>query len=160
MRYSGLIPNDISAAPGICVSFFVQGCPFRCKGCHNPDSWDFNGGEEFTSDTLNKIVQSLRAQNIKRDLCIMGGEPMCEENLFLTYMVIKEVKDKLPDTKIYLWSGYTYEELLSSSLPKVEKILELTDILIDGRYIEEERDVTLQMRGSSNQRIIDLYKKN
>ena len=109
MRYSGLIKNDMTAAPGICVSFFVQGCPLHCPGCHNKDSWDFEGGKEFTTDTLNEVIESLTKNGIKRNLCIMGGEPLCNENVFLTYLIIKEVKDKLPNTKIYIWSGYTYE---------------------------------------------------
>ena len=81
MNYSGLILNDITAAPGLCVSFFVQGCPHRCRGCHNPETWEFGRGKEFTSDTLNQIITGLTAQGIQRDLCIMGGEPLCDENV-------------------------------------------------------------------------------
>ena len=159
MNYSGLILNDITAAPGLCVSFFVQGCPHRCKGCHNPETWEFGRGKEFTSDTLNQIITGLTAQGIQRDLCIMGGEPLCDENAFLTYLVIKEVKDKVPGVKVYIWSGYTYEELQHRNHPQVCGALELADVLIDGPYIEEERDITLNMRGSRNQRIIDLSEK-
>lgn len=159
MKYSGLILNDIAAAPGLCVTFFTQGCPHRCPGCHNPETWSFDGGKEFTSDTLNQILQGLKAQNITRNLCIMGGEPLCNENLFLTYLIIKEVKEKLPEVKIYIWSGYTYEELLENDHPQMKTILRLADILIDGPFIKEKRDITLNMRGSSNQRIIDLSKK-
>lgn len=159
MRYSGLILNDITAAPGLCVSFFTQGCPHRCPGCHNPETWDFNRGKEFTSETLHEIIYGLTAQGIQRDLCIMGGEPLCDENAFLTYLVIKEVKEKVPEAKIYIWSGYTYEELLHHSHPKVQAALELADVLIDGPYVESERDITLNMRGSRNQRIIDLKEK-
>ena len=159
MRYSGLIKNDMAAAPGICVSFFVQGCPLHCPGCHNKDSWDFDGGKEFTTDTLNEVIESLTKNGIKRNLCIMGGEPLCNENVFLTYLIIKEVKDKLPNTKIYIWSGYTYEQLQTSSHPKVNECLSLADVLIDGPFIIEERDITLSMRGSRNQRIIDLSEK-
>ena len=159
MNYSGLILNDITAAPGLCVSFFVQGCPHRCKGCHNPETWEFGRGKEFTSDTLNQIITGLTAQGIQRDLCIMGGEPLCDENAFLTYLVIKEVKDKVPEVKVYIWSGYTYEELQHRNHPQVRGALELADVLIDGPYIEEERDITLNMRGSRNQRIIDLSEK-
>lgn len=160
MNYSGLILNDITAAPGLCVTFFTQGCPHRCKGCHNPETWDFNRGKEFTSGTLNEIISGLTAQNIQRNLCIMGGEPLCDENAFLTYLVVKEVKEKVPEAKIYIWSGYTYEELQNSNHPKAREVLRLADVLIDGPYIEEERDITLEMRGSRNQRIIDLSKKN
>lgn len=160
MRYSGLILNDITAAPGLCVSFFTQGCPHKCKGCHNPETWSFERGKEFTPGTLKEIIEGLTAQGIQRDLCIMGGEPLCDENAFLTLLVIKEVKEKVPGAKIYIWSGYTYEELKRHSHPSVAQVLELADVLIDGPYIEEERDITLEMRGSRNQRIIDLKEKN
>lgn len=159
MRYAGLILNDITAAPGLCVSFFTQGCPHRCKGCQNPETWDFDEGKEFTVEVLNEILFGLTANGIQRNLCIMGGEPLCDENAFLTYMIIKEVKEKIPDTKIYIWSGYTYEQLLKHSHPKVKQSLELADVLIDGPYIAAERDITLPMRGSRNQRIIDLSEK-
>lgn len=160
MRYSGLILNDITAAPGLCVSFFTQGCPHHCPGCHNPGTWAFDGGKEFTNDTLHQILEGLTAQGIKRNLCVMGGEPLCEANAFLVNLILQEVKHKLPEVKIYIWSGYTYEELLRSGDPHVKSCLEFADVLIDGPYIEAERDLTLEMRGSRNQRIIDLHKKN
>lgn len=160
MRYSGLIKNDITAAPGLCVSFFTQGCPHHCSGCHNPETWDFNRGKEFTNDTLKEILEALTAQNIHRDLCIMGGEPLCQENAFLTRLIIQEVRKHAPDTKIYIWSGYTYEELKRSGDPHIIDSLRLADVLIDGPYIEAERDITLPMRGSRNQRVIDLSEKN
>ena len=93
MKYAGLIKNDISAAPGLCVSFFSQGCPHRCKNCQNPETWDFDGGEEFTQEVLNEIIEALSAQGIERKFCIMGGEPLCEENIFLTCLIIKEVNN-------------------------------------------------------------------
>ena len=159
MRYSGLIRNDLAAAPGVSVSFFTQGCPHRCKGCHNPETWDFNGGKEFTPRVLNEIYDALCANGIERNFCIMGGEPMCEENLFLTYMVLEEVKKHFPQVKVYLWTGYYYEDLLNNSNPKIGLILELVDVLIDGPYIESKRDLTLPMRGSTNQSIINLKEK-
>ena len=161
MRYAGLIKNDTAAAPGICVTFFVQGCPLRCPGCHNPESWDFDGGKEFTPEVLDEIISGLTANNINRTLCIMGAEPLCSENLFLTTLIIKEVRQQKPNVKIYLWTGYTYEELLSkkTSNPKLEYVLDNIDCLIDGPFIREEKDITLQMRGSRNQRIIYLTRK-
>ena len=159
MRYSGLIKNDITAAPGLCVSFFTQGCPHHCPGCHNPETWDFNKGKEFTNDTLKEILEALTAQNIHRDLCIMGGEPLCQENAFLTRLIIQEVRKHVPGTKIYIWSGYTYEELKANQNPHIADSLRLADVLIDGPYIEAERDITLDMRGSRNQRVIDLSEK-
>ena len=158
MKYSGIIFNDIAAAPGLSVSFFAQGCPHRCSGCHNPETWSFDGGLEFTPEVLENIIQGLTAQNIKRNLCIMGGEPLAPQNTFLTYLIIQTVKERLPDTPIYIWTGYIYETLLEMHDIRLKQILELTDVLIDGPYIEDLRDVTLEMRGSSNQRIINLNK--
>lgn len=159
MKYAGIIKNDMSAAPGVSVSFFTQGCPHRCRGCHNPETWDFEKGKEFTNDTLNDIIAALTANGIERSLAVMGGEPLCQENSFLTYLVIKTVKEKLPNTKVYIWTGYYYEDLLKKHDPRIAQILELTDVLIDGPYVEKLRDITLLMRGSSNQSIIDLTKK-
>lgn len=154
MRYSGIIYNDTVAAPGICLTVFTQGCPHHCPGCHNPETWDYNGGQSFTNDTLNSIIKGLRANNIERTLCIMGGEPLCDRNIFLTSLIINQVKIKYPNQKIYLWTGYTYEELSKRQDSKTEYILSNIDCLIDGPYLEEYRNITLQMRGSSNQRII------
>lgn len=150
MRYAGLNPNDMSAAPGVSVSFFLQGCPHHCKGCHNPETWDFDGGKEFTWDTMNEILDSITANGITRSLAIMGGEPLCEQNAFLTLLIIKTVKEKIPRAPIYVWSGYTYEELKHKGDPHIQGILELADYLIDGPFVQELRDITLPMRGSSN----------
>jgi anaerobic ribonucleoside-triphosphate reductase activating protein len=160
MRYSGLIRNDLAAAPGISVSFFTQGCPHRCKGCHNPETWDFDGGKEFTPQVLKDIYEAISANGIVRNFCVMGGEPLCEENLLLTYMVINEVKTHFPDIKVYVWTGYIYENLLKQTDSKIKGILDMIDVLVDGPYIENKRDATLPMRGSSNQRIITLKESN
>lgn len=159
MKYAGLIKNDFTAAPGISVSFYTQGCPHRCPGCHNPETWDFNGGKEFTPQVLKEIITALTANGVKRNLCVLGGEPLCEENLFLTLLVISNVKEKLPEVKVYIWTGFIYENLLKNPSPHLKKILEMTDVLIDGPYIDSLRDITLPMRGSSNQRIIELTKE-
>lgn len=156
MKYSGLLLNDVTAAPGLCVTFFTQGCPHKCPHCHNPETWDFNGGQDFTGVTLNTIINGLTAQNIQRNLCIMGGEPLCPENSTLTCLIIQQVKERVPNAKIYIWTGYTYEELLEQHCPVINEILLLADVLIDGPYVHELRDITLLMRGSSNQRIIEL----
>jgi anaerobic ribonucleoside-triphosphate reductase activating protein len=108
---------------------------------------------------MTAIIEGLNAQNIQRNLCIMGGEPLAPQNTFLTNMIINEVKLRYPDIKIYVWTGYTYEEIQLLCDSHVKHILEQADYLIDGRYIEELRDITLEMRGSSNQRIIDLKEK-
>jgi anaerobic ribonucleoside-triphosphate reductase activating protein len=158
MKYSGIIFNDISAAPGLCVTLFTQGCPHRCPGCHNPETWDFNGGKEFTEETMEEIIKGLKAQGIKRNYCVMGGEPLCDENAYFTFTTIWRVKYDLPDTLVYVWTGYTFDELLKSDNIYVKEILKYADFIIDGPYIESERDITLDMRGSRNQKIIDLRK--
>lgn len=156
MKYGNIIFNDFTAAPGVSLTVFVQGCPIRCKGCHNPELQLFGGGKEVDGTVLNSIIEGITANGIQRNLCIMGGEPLCEENQFLTYMIIEKVKEVYPDVKVYIWTGYTLEELVNRNEDRIKKILALTDTLIDGPFIEEERDITLHMRGSKNQRIINL----
>lgn len=152
-----MIKNDFAAAPGVCVSFFTQGCPHHCPGCQNPETWDFDGGYEFTNKTLDNLMEALTANDIHRDLCIMGGEPLCPENQFLTLMIVNEVKNKLPDTKIYIWTGYTLEELQNSNnIKRIYQILSQCEAIVDGRYEQDKRDITLLMRGSSNQNIIKV----
>jgi anaerobic ribonucleoside-triphosphate reductase activating protein len=156
MRYAGIIRNDIASAPGICLTYFAQGCKSKCKGCHNPETWYFNEGKEFTQETLNSIISGLTANGVSRSLAIQGGEPLCEENQFLTNLIITEVRKVYPDIKIYLWTGYLYEDLLNNLTTHLRHILSNIDYLIDGPYIEEQRDLTLWMRGSRNQKIYDL----
>ena len=159
MKYAGLIKNDFSAAPGVSVTFYTQGCPHHCLGCHNQETWDFDGGKEFTTEVLEELLIALNENGIERSLAIQGGEPLCPDNLFLTYLIIKTVKDKSPNTKIYVWTGYTKEEFETFTNPKAKEILNLIDCLIDGPYIAAERDITLPMRGSKNQRIF-YFDKN
>ena len=156
MKYNTIKYNDVANAPGVAVSVYLQGCPHHCYNCFNPETWDFDGGLEFTQDTLNHIVKGLTAFGVHRSLCILGGEPLCEENAFTTLLIIKTVKEKLPDTKIYIWSGYLYENLKENSNPHIQTILKMADYLIDGPYIDSLRDISLVMRGSSNQRVINL----
>lgn len=152
-----MIKNDIAAGEGVNVSFFTQGCHFHCMGCHNPQTWDFQGGKEFTSNTLEELLKALSANGVQRNLSIMGGEPLCTENIFLVNMIILEVKKVFPDIKIYIWTGYTYEELLERlDEPKIGAILDNIDYLIDGRFEIGERDISLPMRGSRNQRVLNM----
>ena len=161
MRIAGINKNDFAAAPGVSVSVYVQGCPHHCKGCHNPETWDFRGGELFTFETAKEIIDALNENNIYRSLCIQGGEPLAPFNIPEVMGLIYKTKLLSPHTKIYVWTGYLYEDLVqrAESDPELKYILSAIDILIDGPYIEELRDITLKMRGSSNQRIIDLTKK-
>ena len=156
MRYAGIIKNDVAAGQGVCVTFFTQGCDQHCPGCHNPQTWDFDGGYEFTQETMDKIIQALKANGVQRNFCVMGGEPLHENNLFLTNLVINEVRKVYPDIKIYVWTGYIYENLVEKKEKLLQNILNNIDVLIDGPFIREQRDITLPMRGSRNQRIINL----
>lgn len=158
MKYSSIIKNDVVNGQGICVSFWVQGCQIHCPGCQNSSIWDFNGGKEFTYEVLQEIIKAISANGITRNLSILGGEPLCEENEFLTYTILSEVRKVYPNIKIYIWTGYLYEDLLQRG-GHIPAIFELADVLIDGPYVAELRDITLPLRGSSNQRIIQLEKK-
>lgn len=161
-KYAGIIKNDVSAAPGMCVSFFTQGCPHRCPGCHNPETWDFEGGKTFSAEVVEEVINALNANGIDRTLCIMGGEPLCDENLFTVSYLIDSVRCIYPDKKIFLWTGYTIEELGNRIKEYGETdyrticlryIRDNLSCLIDGRYEKDKRDITLIMRGSSNQNI-------
>ena len=156
MKYAGIIYNDFAGAPGVSLSFFVQGCPIRCESCRNQETWDFEGGREFTPKTMDSILNGLTANGIERTFCVMGGEPLCDENLFLTDLVITTVKEKYPDIQIYLWTGYTYEELQKKNDAHLKHILSTINVLIDGPFILAQRDITLPLRGSRNQQIRKL----
>ena len=155
MRYAGLIKNDIANGKNVCVSFWVQGCPIRCPGCHNSKIWDFDGGAELPTDILDQIDEAISANGIERNFSVLGGEPLCVENVSLTFSVIDHVRTYHPGILIYVWTGYTLEQL--KELPfyeiGIKPILGRIDVLIDGPYIEEQRDITLKLRGSSNQKI-------
>lgn len=105
MRYNTIKFNDIANGPGIAISVYLQGCPHHCKNCFNPETWNFNGGQEFTEETLASIIEGLTVNNVNRHLALLGGEPLCPENVFLSYHIISKVKEKLPKTKIYIWTG-------------------------------------------------------
>lgn len=161
MKYADIKFNDTANAPGVCVSFYTQGCDHHCLGCHNPETWDFEKGKEFTNETFEEIFQALQANGIHRDFCIMGGEPLCEQNQLLTLLLINTIKEKLPHTKIYVWTGYYYDDLIKQTTNgKLQEILRKADVLIDGPYIQSQRDITLSMRGSKNQNIINLKEIN
>ncbi len=152
MRYAGIIENDVVNGEGICLSYWTQGCPHKCDGCHNPETWNFNGGKEDSKENiLNKILTLLNKNNIHRNLSILGGEPLCDENIDFTMEILKQVKQKYPSIKTFVWTGYTYEELC-----KLYKdiIFDNIDVLIDGKYDKNQRDITLKLRGSKNQRIL------
>lgn len=156
MKYAGLMENDFSDGCGVCVSLWTQGCPHHCPGCHNPETWNFNGGYDVPDDIRGEIVKAISANGITRNFSILGGEPLCEENIDFVLSVITAVRTAYPNIKIYIWSGYTFAELISKNNPKITEILKQANYLIDGKYEEKLRDITLPLRGSSNQEIIAL----
>ena len=153
MRYAGIIYDDTAAAPGLCLSFYTQGCPIHCPGCHNPETWDPDGGHEFTAQTMDKIMTGLTKNGVTRNLAILGGEPLSQYNLFLTAMIIQTVKEHLPQVSIWIWSGYNIEEILAMTTPHLKLILSKIDAIVAGPYVDSLRDITLPFRGSSNQKV-------
>ena len=154
MRYAKINPNDVANGEGICVSLFVQGCPHRCKGCFNPETWDFKDGFEFTYNEMKFIIDALRANGVQRNFSILGGEPLAPKNRETVWAIIQEIRSLFPDIKIYLWTGYYLENLRKD--PWVGDIMSWVDYIIDGPFEEDKKDLTLKLRGSSNQRIWDL----
>ncbi len=160
MKYAGIIYDDTAAAPGLCLSFYVQGCPIKCDGCQNPHTWDPDGGYDFTPETLEKILNGLTKNGIQRTLCILGGEPFAPFNLFLVQLVIQNVRQHFPQLPIWIWTGYTIEELQQNIYnPHLAQILSSIDGLVVGPFVKSLRDITLPMRGSSNQKILIFDKE-
>lgn len=161
MRYAGLVKNDVTAGNGICVTLYMQGCQHRCKGCHNPETWDFFGGQIINREELiTQVLESLVANGVHRSFCVMGGEPLAPTNLLDTFVIVKRVKQELPNTDVYLWTGDNFKDILKQTKDNMilKSLLQNVDYLIDGEYVEELRDVTLRMRGSSNQNIYNVTK--
>lgn len=152
MKYAQIRKYDVANGLGIRTSIFVSGCTHKCFNCFNEAYQDFNFGQTWTQIQSKKIIDYLSNDHI-RGLSILGGEPM--ENAGGLISMIKEIKEH-SDKDIWLWSGYTYEEILTK--PDRKKLLSQVDVLIDGKYVEDKKDLTLKFRGSSNQRIIDVKK--
>ena len=152
MRINRIKDNDIANGFVITMSLWTQGCPHHCKGCFNKETWNFIDGEEFTEEKLNYIIDNIDKHNVKRDLSILGGEPLCPENIDGVLQVCESVKNKYPDKKIYVWTGYTVE-----NFDEVQKqIFKYIDVLVDGKFEEDKKNISLTLRGSSNQRIINV----
>lgn len=149
MNYAGIIKNDIANSPGVRVSLFVSGCRNHCPGCFNREAQDFSYGQPFTEKTENDIITALRPSWIQ-GLSILGGDPMEPENQRALLPFVWRVKEELPDKDIWLYTGYLLEEVRTSPL------LSYTDVVVDGPFIEAQKDITLAFRGSRNQRIIHL----
>lgn len=150
-RYASIRNLDVSNGKGLRVSIFFQGCHFHCKDCFNEETWDFDGGEEFTKETIERILDLSKKDYIK-GLSILGGEPLNKENLDSTIELCKEYKQQYPDKDIWVWTGYTLESILNSH----RELFKYIDVLIDGRYEIANSSLNLAFRGSSNQRVIDI----
>lgn len=165
MRYASIRSLDISNGEGVGVSLFVQGCPFHCFGCFNSETWDFNGGKEWTEEAKNKFMKLIDRPYIKR-ISFLGGECLAEQNLDEVLSLIQEIRNSFPTKTIWLYTGYSYSEIFrgqSSCLSqeglnnfKRRKIIKLCDVLVDGEYIDEQKDITLKWKGSKNQNVIDV----
>lgn len=154
MKYADIITNDFSSGVGVTVSLWVQGCPHHCVGCHNPETWDFEGGRPLPSDWLPQLIKAINANGVQRNFSVLGGEPLCPQNKGLVLQAIEAVRKAYPNILIYVWTGSTIEKLKEQNDEEINKILELIDVLIDGPFILARRDIRLPLRGSDNQRIL------
>ena len=170
MRYAQIRSIDVSDGEGIGVALFVQGCNFHCYNCFNPETWDFNGGKEFTLNEYDQFLNLIDKPYIKR-ISFLGGEPLADENLsgeYGIFKIIANIKKYFPEKNIWCYTGYTWEKIFppivayNLNLSQVEMIRQMTvkevDVLVDGPYIDNLKDINLQFIGSSNQRIIDVKK--
>ena len=171
MRYAQIRSMDISNGEGVGVSLFVQGCPFHCKNCFNSDTWDFNGGKEWTEEIKDRFMKLIDRSYIKR-VSFLGGECLAEQNLDEVLSLIKEIRISFPKKTIWLYTGFEWNSLMSKicqpTFPdekfehdrnihmKRQKIISNVDVLVDGEYIDEQKDLTLKFRGSKNQHVIDV----
>lgn len=163
MNYMHIDKTSINDGPGVRVTLYVSGCSLHCEGCHNPESWDFSAGKLFDEAAKQELFDALNKPYIK-GLTLSGGHPLEYENLPDVYNLIKEVRTKFPEKDIWLYTGYilsnsdfdnTVDICWDNGLLR-NYILTMCDIVVDGPYIEEQRDITLKFRGSRNQRLIDV----
>ena len=160
--YYGAIKNcDIANGPGVRVSLFVSGCTHRCPGCFNSVAWDFHYGEPFDDNTINEIIALLKPEHI-RGLTVLGGEPFEPENQGAVLRLLRRVKEEYPHKSIWVFSGYLFDrDILSGKLGDWEitkEYLSYIDVLVDGPFVEAQKNLSLRFRGSENQRLIDMNK--
>ena len=159
MNYATIKDCDIANGPGVRVSLFVSGCTHHCKGCFNEEAWDFNFGKPFTQQTVNDILTMLEPGYIK-GLTLLGGEPFEPENQPAILDLLRQVKQKFPEKSIWAFSGYLFDkDILSGKLGPWEitkEYIDFLDVIVDGRFVMEKKDLSLRFRGSSNQRIINV----
>lgn len=153
LRIAGIVRESIVDGPGIRFAVFCQGCPHGCSGCHNPETHDFAGGSDCS---IERLIAEIDKDPLLAGVTFSGGEPLCQPEAFVN--MARQIKTRGLSLTVY--SGYTYEQIcgLSAENDHIRELMELTDILIDGPFIKEERDLTLQFRGSRNQRVIDMNK--
>ncbi len=160
MNYAELKTYDVANGPGIRVSLFVSGCTHACKGCFNEEAWDFNYGKPFTDEVIDQIIDTM-SFGAYRGITFLGGEPLDPKNQSEVLKTAKKVKEAYPDKDIWLFTGYLYEDLtgkMAEKCPDLEEILSLVDVLVDGPFIEDQKNLMLLFRGSENQRLIDMNK--
>lgn len=161
MYYGNIKYNDISNGAGVRTSLFVSGCTHHCKGCFNEMTWDFRYGKIFGKEEKDSILKSME-QPYVQGLTLLGGEPMEPENQAVVLNLIKEVKLRYPEKDVWIYTGYTWEEMTSEDSKSrcktecLDEILKNADIVVDGRFVMELKDISLRFKGSSNQRIIDI----
>lgn len=149
MRYLNILDCDIADGEGVRVALFVSGCPHHCKGCHNPQSWNPNNGKVFDQQAKEKLF-NLAARDYIDGITLSGGDPLAPYNIADIRQLCLEFKQKFPNKTIWLYTGYTFDEI------KALDFLKYVDVIVDGPFIEEQRDITLAFRGSSNQKIIKV----
>lgn len=156
MHYAEIKNFDVANGPGIRVSLFASGCPHACPGCFNEIAWNYEYGEKYTEEVEEKILKAVSKAEIQ-GLSLLGGEPLYPANLRALLPLLRKMKERLPKKDIWCYSGYTYEELLSregKEKKELEELFSYLTVLVDGRFIESEKDITLLFRGSKNQRLI------
>jgi anaerobic ribonucleoside-triphosphate reductase activating protein len=161
MYYGTIKKNDIANGEGVRTTLFVSGCRNKCKNCFNPETWSFTYGEPFTEEVAERILATFNSSFVT-GMTILGGEPMEAENQRDLLPFLRRVRDAYPTKTIWIYSGFTYEELhdpaCRARCEATDGILSLIDVLVDGRYVEEKRNISLRFRGSENQRLIDVPK--
>lgn len=161
MKYAGIKEYDIANGPGIRFSIFVSGCTHRCKGCFNPHTWDFNYGKDFTKETEDYIIEKL-GQDCYQGMTLLGGEPMEPVNQKGLLPLVRRFKETYPEKDLWCFSGFLFDEEIlgrfAKTMPETMKLLSYIDVLVDGEFVLEKKDITLLFKGSSNQRTIDVQK--